>query len=104
MINECNIVRDLLPLYVDKASTDDSEKFIRRHLAECEDCQLYYKSVANRTLKAKTSSDLPLSRYELLAQKIKKRKLLKEFLITGGFVGATAFCLFAYLKNFKSDN
>lgn len=100
MINECNIVRDLLPIYADKATTLDSEKFVSRHLASCEDCKLYYKSVTKTTPKAKTTPELPLSHYEVVARKLKKSKLVKHILVASGFAGAAAFCAFAYIKNF----
>lgn len=100
MINECNIVRDLLPIYADKATTPDSEKFVSRHLATCEDCKLYYKSVTKTTPKAKTTPEMPLSHYEIVAKKLKKSKLVKHILVAGGFAGAAAFCAFAYIKNF----
>ena len=38
MKNECNIVKDLLPLYLDGAVSEDSRKFVEEHTAICEDC------------------------------------------------------------------
>ena len=38
MKNECNIVRDLLPLYIDGAASEDSRKLVEEHTAICEDC------------------------------------------------------------------
>ena len=101
MINECNIVRDLLPIYADKATTVDSEKFVSRHLETCEDCKLYYKSVTKTTPKAKTTPEMPLSHYEVVAKKLKKSKLVKHTLVAGGFAGAALFCAIAYVKNFN---
>ena len=104
MINECNIVRDLLPIYADKATSADSEKFVSRHLADCEDCKLYYKSVTKTTPKAKTTTELPLSHYEMVAKKLKKSKLVKHTLVAGGFAGAAVFCALAYIKGFSQNN
>ena len=39
MKNECMIVRDLLPLYVEGLVSDETRAFFEEHLAGCEDCQ-----------------------------------------------------------------
>ncbi len=91
MINECNVVRDLLPIYADRATTEDSDKFVKRHLLECEQCSLYYKSVTKKNLKAVSSSELPLSNYEMLAKKLNKRKKVKQVAFTAGLVAAASF-------------
>ena len=38
MKNECNIVKDLLPLYIDGALSEDSRKLVEEHAALCESC------------------------------------------------------------------
>ncbi|MCH5287774.1 MAG: zf-HC2 domain-containing protein [Christensenellaceae bacterium] len=38
MRNECNIVKDLLPLYIDGAVSEDSRKLVEEHTAICESC------------------------------------------------------------------
>ena len=35
----CNIIGDLLPLYVDGAVSEDTKKLVEEHLAECEACK-----------------------------------------------------------------
>ena len=35
----CNIIKDLLPLYVDGMTSKESTQFIDEHLAECDHCQ-----------------------------------------------------------------
>ncbi|MBQ2755369.1 MAG: zf-HC2 domain-containing protein [Oscillospiraceae bacterium] len=39
MKNECSIVRDLLPLYVEKMVSEDTAEFIKEHLDGCVDCR-----------------------------------------------------------------
>lgn len=39
MTNECDIVRDLLPLYSENMASENSVKFIDEHLERCEDCR-----------------------------------------------------------------
>lgn len=38
MKNECNIVKDLLPLYIDGAVSEDSRRLVDEHTAICEEC------------------------------------------------------------------
>lgn len=35
----CNVIGDLLPLYVDGAASEDTKKLVEEHLAECEVCK-----------------------------------------------------------------
>lgn len=35
----CNIIRDLLPLYVDKAVCEETKELVEEHLFTCEDCR-----------------------------------------------------------------
>lgn len=43
--SECDIVFDLMPLYLDKKVGMDSEQFIKKHLDTCETCREMYKDV-----------------------------------------------------------
>lgn len=38
MRNECNVVKDLLPLCIDGAASEDSRRLVEEHTAVCEDC------------------------------------------------------------------
>ncbi len=39
---ECNLIKDLLPLYHDEACGRESKEAVEGHLAECEACRKYY--------------------------------------------------------------
>ncbi|NLY21569.1 MAG: zf-HC2 domain-containing protein [Tissierellia bacterium] len=39
MKENCNIVKDLLPLYAENLLSDDSKKYVRDHLEDCDDCK-----------------------------------------------------------------
>ena len=39
MKNDCDIIRDLLPLYADKACSERSRELVEEHLRECPDCR-----------------------------------------------------------------
>ena len=38
----CEIIKDLLPLYLDGICSDESRKMVDEHLLECEECRNYY--------------------------------------------------------------
>lgn len=38
MKNECYIVRDLLPSYIDQLCSDESKQFIEQHMVHCDSC------------------------------------------------------------------
>ncbi len=41
----CEVIQDLLPLYVDKACSKDSEGLVEEHMAECENCRQTYDAM-----------------------------------------------------------
>lgn len=45
-MNECNIVKDLLPLYADELASADSAEFIGRHTAWCKDCNEVWQRIS----------------------------------------------------------
>ncbi len=43
-MKDCNIVRDLLPLYADSSCSEASREFVEKHLSECEACRMLHES------------------------------------------------------------
>ncbi len=39
MKNECNIVKDLLPLYMENMVSSDTKEFVENHIDSCEECK-----------------------------------------------------------------
>ena len=70
MKNECSIVRDLLPLYADSLTSEETDVFITEHLAHCGECSAYL-----RTLEAEpavSADPLPLKEFAKQFRKNKK--------------------------------
>ena len=42
---DCNVIRDLIPLYVDECCTQESSDLVREHLATCKACQRVYSAM-----------------------------------------------------------
>ena len=45
VIMKCEVVRDLLPLYIDKLTSEESNKEIEKHLKNCKECYQYYQEM-----------------------------------------------------------
>ncbi|GEM_PF-446005 len=45
----CNIIKDLLPSYIDDICSEDTRKVVEEHLAQCEKCQLSLKRMQQQT-------------------------------------------------------
>ena len=46
---KCNVIKDLLPLYVDDCCSEESSRLVREHLNECEDCQRAYAAMCHKS-------------------------------------------------------
>lgn len=47
----CNIVKDLIPLYIDGCCCEESEKIVEEHISDCDDCKRLLEDM-------KSSSDI----------------------------------------------
>ncbi len=41
----CDVIKDLMPLYVDDVLSNDSKKLVEEHIAECDKCRELYKKI-----------------------------------------------------------
>ena len=41
----CNVIRDILPLYLDNAVSEDTAKMVEEHLHTCKECMEYKKKM-----------------------------------------------------------
>ncbi len=48
---ECEIVRDLLPNYIDKLTSKETNEFIEEHIKTCEDCTKTYNTMKDEFYK-----------------------------------------------------
>ncbi len=88
---ECDLVTDLLPRYIDKKTSVESNRFIEEHLANCSECKEIYNAMI---------ADLVV---DDVKQPTKKRfrlnGLLKMMLLVLGYlvVIIIALILFSYI-------
>ena len=43
----CNIVKDLIPLYIDGCCSEESEKVVEEHIGDCDDCKRLLEDMKN---------------------------------------------------------
>ncbi len=46
---KCNVIKDLLPLYVDDCCSEESSQLVREHLKECAACQGVYSAMSHKS-------------------------------------------------------
>ena len=82
---KCEIIKDLLPLYCDKLTSEVSNEEIEAHLNGCSECSDIYKKMCT-----KDNADIPDTNVEPL-KKVRRKNKLK---IIGGFVsGILILCI-----------
>ncbi|MBR6678345.1 MAG: zf-HC2 domain-containing protein, partial [Oscillospiraceae bacterium] len=42
---KCEIIKDLLPSYIDELTSEVSNEAVEQHLSECESCRSYYEQM-----------------------------------------------------------
>ncbi|MBE5906292.1 MAG: hypothetical protein E7277_05785 [Lachnospiraceae bacterium] len=55
---DCDVIQDLLPLYVDKVSSESSNELIENHLQNCEKCKMIYEQMKNPPVSSPTVEHL----------------------------------------------
>lgn len=75
----CEIVQDLLPLYVDDVVSDETRKAVEKHLQDCEACQKEVADMREKNI-LPTSEQLARSEAQTL-KKIRKRFFRKKVFV-----------------------
>lgn len=81
---KCEIIRDLLPLYIDGLTSKESNQEIEKHLKNCEECQKYYQEMTGDIHNFSVITNEEIEDVNLI-KKIKKKNRKKAL---GIFVGA----------------
>ena len=77
MNNECKVIQDLLPNYIENLTSEESNEIIKKHLKECEKCQKIYESMKEN----EDDKKIEKGKIELLKKVKKKISFLKIILI-----------------------
>lgn len=98
---KCDVIRDLIPNYIDGLCSDDSNELIKEHLSICEECKEYYMQ-----MKKEISVDTHMESGELNPFiKIKRntaKKIFLAILITACVISVIWELYVGYYSNGKS--
>ena len=91
MKNECNIVRDLLPLYIENMTSHESAQFVEAHLSKCPECNELYTSMTATDEENFADEE---EKKKILPLRIVKRKLLCKRIVTYIIAGVFSLAVF----------
>lgn len=103
MRNECNIIRDILPLYIDEIVSEDTVSFVEEHLEKCAACRTELENmkapnaleiVASNT---QANDEKPLKAFAKMWNR-KKRIVISAFAAILLLVVLLGSCFVSYLK------
>lgn len=96
----CEMVKDLIPLYVDGVCSEGSKVFIREHLEECEECRKYLASIEDGSTPVIPDSEIDeMQKSETSFLKKVKHKIAIQKLVFCGTLFAIVFGLFVLYEN-----
>jgi len=93
MKNECMIVKDLLPLYIENLVSDETRAFVDEHLTCCDDCRKLLERNQTSPLIKGDAGTVPL---KIVKKQLKQHKL-KSVLLSVVLVMAILITGFGYL-------
>ena len=80
MRNECNIIRDILPLYAEDMVSDDTVSFVEEHLQTCAECSAMYERIKEGGIVMKNENKSTEQEIVNTLKKLRK-KVFKRFCI-----------------------
>lgn len=79
MKKNCNIIRDLLPLYIDDVCSAESKTLIEDHIKDCNECENYFEELKESINTSKTNE---INVFKNFVKKINFKILRNAILIT----------------------
>lgn len=69
---KCEIIRDLLPVYIDKLTSEESNREIEAHMKGCEECRAVLKEMETEIQKEEPMESRNIQPFRKVNQKMKK--------------------------------
>ena len=97
----CNIIEDILPLYVDGVVSEDSRRLVEEHLEGCEECRYSLAEMQEEWIsddlgqKAATYGEEEKKSLKKIKSRIRKQRILTA-VIAALFVCVAVFCIDEY--------
>ena len=93
MKTDCDVIRDLLPLYTDEACSEKSRDLVNEHLQECPACQ----EVLRKLQETEIENDLRSEKNEVIEygiRRFKRRSAAIGSAVSGSFMIPILICLY----------
>lgn len=87
MKSKCNVARDLMPLVIDGVASEESQKYVDEHIAECTECAVLYGSM--KVELPRISAEKERAEMEKVAKKLRRKRILRA--IAAGIAGVLVF-------------
>lgn len=93
MKNECEIVRDLLPLYTENIASEASSELVKSHIASCPSCRAELECLSSSGV---TNAQMDAAPLKKIKKEIKSRRL-RAVIAAAAFILALLVSVFGYL-------
>ena len=109
----CEIVKDLIPMYVDKTASDETAVAVKNHIKICPECRSFYKACkATEEAPKKKKGFLPAidcamktdaaeESYARFSKKLKKKKSINIVITICIFVAMATYVVIDILNTVK---
>lgn len=99
----CDMIQDLLPLYLDKVCSEESKKEIEDHLSECSDCKDFFAAMCEADKMGIDAHNTDRERQKAASfQAVKKKLFRKQILVAFASVIVLVTITFAAISVLKS--
>ena len=93
--NECNVIRDIMPLVLDRAASDESRELVEEHIRSCEECRKQYDAMkAELPEETRAEYEEEQKQFTEALKTVRKTKLKRRFRLISL---AALICLIAAL-------
>lgn len=79
--NECNVVRDLMPLVLDRVASDESRALVEEHMGSCGECRKQYEEM-KADMPAETRAEYEAEQRDIVRtlKQMKRQKKIRRIL------------------------
>lgn len=89
----CDVIRDLLPLYEDGAVSEETAKLVRKHLADCPDCRAELRKMRTPISLPPDEDEKAVKRFLERRAEIRKKQNVKLACAVSVLAVIVVFCL-----------
>ena len=104
MSKKCDIIQDMLPLYVDEVCSEAAAEMVKEHLATCAECNKIYQQMLSHTNEdmLHEESESVVKRHEKKEKKKNRRNIVIAVVVTIVLLGSVIGGYF-YARNLPVD-